>query len=178
MNTKQAYIELYREYHKDESKYPGNSFHPHASKIAALIETYDAKTVLDYGCGKGRQYSQEKLHNLWGFMPALYDPAVMAFNKLPTETFDGIYSTDVMEHIPLSVIPEVFDWIFNHANRFVYFNISTKPAIAVLPNGENAHCTVLTIDQWEDLVLQYNTAQVPTYLNCSGLSRGYRKYFV
>lgn len=174
MNMKQTYIELYKEYHKDESKYPGDSFKPHADKIAQLVKLYSAATLLDYGCGKGRQYSQEHLHYAWGFMPILYDPAVTAFNRLPDQRFDGIYSTDVMEHIPLEIIPEIFTWIFEHADRFVYFNICTRPAIAVLPNGKNAHCTLLNIDEWVDLINKYNLKRIPTYLNCTGTSKGYR----
>ena len=92
---------------------------------------------------------------------------------MPEENFDGIYSTDVMEHIPEEVIPSVFDWIFSHAEKFVFLGISTELAIAILPNGENAHCTIKSIEWWADMVNKHNINRIYTHLNCYGDSNGY-----
>jgi len=174
--VKQHYINLYKEYHSSaEGRYPGNSFGNGYSHISELIEQTSAKRVLDYGCGKGTQYTKLQLHKKWNIgMPVLYDPGVPAFEKLPTGPFDGIYSTDVMEHIPESVIPSIFSWIFANATKFVFLGICTRPAIAVLPNGENAHCTVKSIDWWKDKIEQHNVNKVYTHLKCYGDSNGYK----
>ena len=53
-----------------------------------------------------------------------------------------------MEHIPKEQLPETFYNIFSRAEKFVFLAICTKPAIAVLPSGENAHCTVREASWW------------------------------
>jgi hypothetical protein len=172
---KNKYIEQYKKYHSNLELYPGNSFANGYLHITDLIQDTNAKTVLDYGCGKGTQYTERKMHEVWNIdMPTLYDPAVPQFEKLPKQIFDGIYSTDVMEHIPEEVIPSVFNWIFTHATKFVFLGISTRPAIAVLPNGENAHCTVKPIEWWEDMINEYNSNHIYTHLKCYGNSNGYK----
>lgn len=173
-SIKEQYIQQYKQYHSKADKYPGNSFRNGYQHITDLIRETQAQTVLDYGCGKGEQYKVQKRHEVWGIgMPTLYDPAVPEFETLPDQMFDGIYSTDVMEHIPEEVIPEVFDWIFNHANKFVFLGISTQPARAILPNGENAHCTVKPISWWADQIKKHKP--VYTHLKCYGNSTGYLK---
>ena len=52
-------------------------------------------------------------------MPALYDPGVEQFEKMPKGKFDGVYSTDVMEHIPEEELPESLEFIFSKADKFV-----------------------------------------------------------
>ena len=169
---KDKYVEQYKLYHQngwgDGVSYPTQHKH-----IVDLIADTQSKSVLDYGCGKAQQYKKLGLHNDWGFMPSLYDPSIPEFSKLPEQNFDGIYSTDVMEHIPESVIPEVFDYIFSHANKFVFLGICTRLAIAVLPNGENAHCTVKPIEWWADKINEHNQNKIYTHLKCYGDSNGY-----
>jgi hypothetical protein len=55
-----------------------------------------------------------------------------------------------MEHIPEEQIPHVFKQISQSATRFVFLAIATDLAIALLPNGENAHCTIKPLDWWVD----------------------------
>lgn len=172
VSIKEKYIDQYKQYHSSPEKYPGISFKNGYDHITQLIQETGSTSVLDYGCGKGTQYTQKKYHEVWNIgMPSLYDPAVPEFETLPDQVFDGIYSTDVMEHIPEEVIPEVFDWIFNHAEKFVFLGIATSPARAILPNGENAHCTVKPIEWWADQIK--NHKPVYTHLKCYGKSNGY-----
>ena len=172
--VKDYYIDLYKQYHNKVDRYPGNSFANGYSEITKLIVETNSKTVLDYGCGKALQYTRHKLHEKWNIgMPTLYDPAVSGLDKLPDGPFDGIYSTDVMEHIPEEIIPSVFEWIFSKANKFVFLGICTRPAVAILPNGENAHCTVQTIDWWKDMIIKHSPKPVYTHLKCYGNSNGY-----
>ena len=166
-------IDLYKLYHQDKNKYVGDSFKHQQPYITALINETKSRTLLDYGCGKGEQYLKENLQSNWNFkLLALYDPAVPKFSKLPKEKYDMIYSTDVMEHIPEKEIQEVFKYIFSHATKCVFLGICTRPAIAKLPNGENAHCTLKPIEWWEEKVKEHSS--VYTHLKCYGNSNGYK----
>jgi len=168
------WIEQYKQYHAElNTNYPGNNLKPQLHHIKDLVQDTKAKTLLDFGCGKGLQYTKYKHHKELGVMPALYDPAVPEYNTLPEGTFDGVYSTDVMEHIPKEQIPETFQTIFEKAERFVFLAICTKPAIAVLPNGENAHCTVKPIGWWTSMIEKYASKRVYTHLKTYGNCNNY-----
>lgn len=175
IQTRRKYINLYKEYHAMHEKgYPGNSFRRNGwEPVTELIFETSPTTLLDYGCGKGKQYHDEKLHEPWGIMPTLYDPGFPEHENLPEGPFDGIYSTDVMEHIPEQVIPSVFEWIFSNATKFVYLGICTRLALARLPNGENAHCTVKSHEWWADKIREHNKNNIYTHLRCYGDSDGY-----
>lgn len=171
--TRKKYIKLYKEYHSHGDTYTGWSFKNGYKHVTNLISETNSNTLLDYGCGKGQQYHVDKLHEPWGIMPSLYDPGVTEYENLPDGPFDGIYSTDVMEHIPEQVIPSVFDWIFSNATKFVFLGICTRPAFATLPNGENAHCTVYPHEWWADKIREHNKNNIYTHLKCYGESEGY-----
>ena len=168
------WIEEYKKYHAEkDTNYPGNNLNPQLHHIIDLVKDTKATTLLDYGCGKGLQYSKWKHHEELGIMPELYDPAVPEYETLPDGPFDGVYSTDVMEHIPKEHLPETFENIFSRAKRFVFLAICTKPAIAVLPNGENAHCTVESIGFWEKMIEKHSPKRVYTHLKTYGNCNNY-----
>ena len=41
--------------------------------------------------------------------------------------------------------------MFSYANRFVFACVACFPALATLPNGENAHCTVRPFSWWREI---------------------------
>ena len=109
---------------------------------------------------------------------SLYDPAYEEHNILPEKTFDGVISTDVLEHIPEEVIPKTLSQIFERAEKFVYLAICTRLAQAILPNGENAHCTVKEPNWWENHILSANKDKVMTEVHWYGNHNDYRKYYI
>ena len=165
-----SYIDLYKEMHLNESVFPGDSLKEHVVFLKDLIKQYTPKTLLDYGCGKGNQYFIDKAHEQYfnGIMPYLYDPAVESHNTLPNEPVDGLFSTDVLEHIPENELDLVFEQMYELSNKFVYHGICTIPAVAKLPNGENAHVTIKSIDWWVDKILKHSDKT--TWIYCYGLS--------
>ena len=102
-SLKLKYVDQYKKMREIKSNiFPGFSLtsHDNIKKIKTLIDETNSKTILDYGCGGGEQYTELNSHKEWGIdMPALYDPAEKEYSTLPTNTFDGIISTDVFEHI-------------------------------------------------------------------------------
>jgi len=148
------YIKQYVELHKN-NMFNHIGFFLNVGFIAHLVKTTGAKSLLDYGSGDGKQYTEMEFHNAWGIMPSLYDPAIEEICVLADEQFDGIICTDVMEHIPhQNIIPTLIE-LFNKTTKFIYFNISLKPASKMLPNGENCH---ITLESWEWWVNKIRTA--------------------
>lgn len=162
-------VAMYREMHFEgekflgippEKTFPGQSLPPHAGRIKSYIDKYGAKTLLDYGCGKGVQYqpaqvkvSDGRVFNsipeFWGVTVALYDPAYTPFSTLPTGKYEAVISTDVLEHCPEDDVDWIVDEIFGYATKFVYANVACYPASKRLPNGENAHTTIKPLEYWQ-----------------------------
>ena len=165
------WIEEYKKFHLEQNDYGnGGALKFHFNHIEDLIKDTKSETLLDFGCGKAEVYEI----NDWGWpKPSLYDPAVLEYEKLPDGPFHGVYSTDVMEHIPKEHLPEVFDYIFSKAERFVFLAICTKPSIAVLPSGENAHCTVEPMNFWVEMINKYSPKKVYTHIKTYGNDNNY-----
>jgi len=165
-------LEQYRKMHEQgekllgippESTFTGLSLLPQVVRIKNLIDLTTAETLLDYGSGKGVQYERhyidtEEKHfdsvlDYWDIEEmTCYDPGFSPFSGLPTQNFDGVISTDVLEHCPVDDLPWIIDEIFCYAEKFVFANIASYPAKKSLPNGENAHCTQQGKEWWEDLI--------------------------
>jgi hypothetical protein len=175
----QRLLGLYREMHRDgevhlgippDQTFPGKSLPPQAGHIKRLIDATGAKTVLDYGSGKGNQYLPMPWKDeggtvhvgvaaWWGVDVRCYDPAYPTFSELPTGKFDGVISTDVLEHCPEEDMPWIVGALFGYATRFVFASVACFPARKHLPNGQNAHCTIRPLKWWRQLVEQVARAR-------------------
>ena len=146
-----------------EKAYPGNELPKFISPIKKMIDKHGARTILDYGAGKGRQYDSIKVEMpngeilpdircYWGVdQITCYDPAVPAHNTLPGSPSDGVISTDMLEHCYAGDVPWIVREMFSLAGRFVFANIACYPAKARLPSGDNAHITIRHPQWWEGL---------------------------
>lgn len=168
--------ELYREMHEKGTRnvaegsksgvetFPGGSLLQHIATVEKLVRYTDSQSVLNYGCGKGMLYKQENIKlpdgrtipsvkAFWGLDEIhLYDPGVEDYAERPQGQFDGLLSTDVLEHIPEEDIDWVLEECFAYARKFVYMNIASYPAQKVLPNGWNAHITIKPPMWWRERI--------------------------
>ena len=165
-------LEQYRAMHRDgdvrrgtpaEQTFDGKSLPRQAQRIRKLIQRTGAKTLLDYGCGKGRQYQPAKIldngaviansiQEYWGVESIrCYDPGHAPFSALPEGRFDGVVCTDVLEHCPEEDLPWIVGELFGYARLFVFANVACYPAAKKLPNGENAHCTIRPVEFWKEI---------------------------
>jgi FkbM family methyltransferase len=143
-----------------EKTFPGKSLDRHIVRIKRLVDTTGAKSVLDYGAGKGFQYRPKKvvvdgrhvadsIAEYWDVDEVrCYDPGYPPHQALPGEMFDGVVCTDVLEHVPEDDVGWVLGELFSHAKAFVYVNVACFPAQKSLPNGENAHVTLRPPQWW------------------------------
>lgn len=142
--------------------FPGNELPLFAQPIKQLITLCGARTLLDYGAGKGKQYewpltvegrSYPSVRAYWNDVDVqCYEPALGAA-PLPVDArFDGVLCTDVLEHIAESDIPWVLNELFGRTRHFVFASIACFEALARLPDGSNAHCTVHPPAWWKGLL--------------------------
>ncbi|MEK6749122.1 MAG: class I SAM-dependent methyltransferase [Pseudomonadota bacterium] len=167
-------IEQYRKLHHEgdpaqglpgAKMFPGIALLPQAPRIAQLVAETNAQTLLDYGCGKGHQYTVAydapdgshwpSVQQFWGVTSIhCYDPAYLPYSQKPTGQFDGVICTDVLEHCPEQDLPWIIETLFIYAKKFLFVNAACYPAVKKLPNGENAHSTVKPPTWWGDLFVK------------------------
>ena len=148
-----------------EQTFPGESLPKEAARIKRLIKLTGARTILDYGAGKGQQYlpfriadedertEYPDIRSYWGVDEIrCYDPGYRPFTALPSGKFDGVICTDVLEHCPEEDVPWILGELFGYANSFVYANVACFPARKRLPSGGNAHCTIKPVRWWEEQI--------------------------
>jgi hypothetical protein len=141
----QENIEQYRQIHATK-KY-GDSSTPDVPDLAAILRPLRPKSLIDYGAGQsdtalwlGRALEMD--------LVTLYDPAVKGRDHFPQLlTYDVAICIDVMEHIPEEDVNEVLK-IIREFTPYVVFIIHMFPAVEILPNGQNAHCTLHDVDWW------------------------------
>ncbi len=165
-------VALYRRMHEEgdgtlpaEKMFAGMPRLEQIGHLKFLVDRHAAKSLLDYGSGKGMQWrmdfnlgdffetDQKRLRHFLGLETVhCYDPGYEPFAKPPPMQYDGVICLDVLEHCPEDDIPWVLEQIFGYASSFVLANIASYPASKVLANGENAHCTVKPVTWWRDLI--------------------------
>ena len=151
MDIEQHYIDLYKVMHQDKRNYQGISLMKETPNIANIVLETNSHTVLDYGCGKGNQYIESHLNILFHIPDDnifMYDPGFDEHKKLPDRKFDGVISTDVMEHIHQDECDKVLEEIFAYAEHSVFFTISCNPAKKHFPDGTNYHVNCKPEEWW------------------------------
>jgi hypothetical protein len=165
----QKYVNLYKEYHKaheDGGKqvgYSGRSILRQIGYIRELLTKAGAKTLLDYGCGRGEQYTwrnfpvgEKTIPSLAEYFGvnsvSLHDPAVPKHCARPVGKHDAVICTDVLEHIPESQVNWVLNDICSFSEKCVFLSIACYKAGTILSNGENAHTTVRPPRWWKQRI--------------------------
>ena len=135
------------EFQKKESPWAGYDAKNYAEEIKCLRKHHRAKTLLDYGCGKGYQYTRRTptFDQITGFRSCyLFDPCVDKFKKPPRSNrkFDAIICLQVLRHIPNQDIPWLKEYFARTAKKFVMIGefhptIKQKPKKVTTQDGEN-----------------------------------------
>lgn len=139
---------IYRELAADGGNFWGNNIVQYERTIGKMIHRTGAKSILDYGCGRGDPWKHGWAARLGAESVALYDPAFPQHDQLPAGTFDGVLCSDVLEHVPEEEVPALVRTLFDKANLFVWASVCCRPAKKVLPDGRNMHVTVRPLAWW------------------------------
>jgi hypothetical protein len=181
MGTYETFVDQYKQYHATfdggrQSGYSGRSILKQLKAIRTLAHKSGAKTALDYGCGRGEQYSWtdievegEKVGSLREYFGldsvTLFDPAVPAHMQRPTSEYDLVICTDVLEHIHKSDVDWVLRDIIGFSRKAVFLSIANYKAGTLLPNGENAHTTIENLSHWSGRIKQAKASRTDLRIN-------------
>jgi len=166
INSKEYLISEYVKIHNNPSLYSGDYTEFHGNKIKELIIANNCLSILDYGSGKGQQYTVDNIHIKYfnGILPTLYDPAVPNIDILPAGTFDLVVCTDVLEHIPESLLDEVLSEIYSKAKFCVYLGICNSNAQTKLSDGRDVHITKQRGPWWIKKILPHSKVKTQLYV--------------
>ena len=131
----------------------GSTLRKALERIASIVAEIPTKTILDYGCGSGEQYTDARMHEAWGgILPTLFDPAVPEYENLPAGTFDGVICTGVLEHIPRKhgELADAIERLASYADKWAFISIGCSPSHKTLPNMVNAHVTIRPEEWWHE----------------------------
>ena len=164
-------IEFYKQMHiegvdlidgskkNSQASYNGRTTSQYAEIIKKIINKNDYKNLFEYGCGKAFYYENSfnlnnkeisSLKDCWDVEIKLYDPCFEKYSKLPNKKSDLTICIDVLEHIPEDDIDWVLNELFELTKCMVFMNIACTPALALLPNGKNAHINIQTPKWWHN----------------------------
>lgn len=148
-------LELTRNFHATQKTFTGRFLLHYVRELKQVIDELGCKTLLDYGCGKGRQWNEPMEENgpmladLLGVTSTLYDPGWPAYEKEPTGKFDIVVCTQVLGSIPIADLPWAVDRLHSFATKAVFVGErlgKVKKLIHIHMRKEMPH--EWTHDQW------------------------------
>ena len=79
----------------------------------------------------------------------MYKRQVIEYSTVKKQTYDLVFSNDVLEHIEPEYVTNVLQHINALADKFIWLRIDTNPARKVLQDGRNAHISLNSSDWWK-----------------------------
>ncbi len=107
-------------FHATHKTWSGKGTLQYKEYLKFLIEKYDIKTVLDFGCGKGIQYSIYNLDKELGITVTQYDPCIHGLEAWPTEQFDMVIALDCIGRINVNDLNWLYETFSLWATKCVF----------------------------------------------------------
>lgn len=108
-----------------------------------VIQSFNIKSLLDYGAGKCRLKTSIKSEV--NYTP--YEPSNPLWSQTP-EPCEFVTCIDVLEHIEPELLDNVLDDLKRLVDKYGLFTIHTGPAVKILPDGRNAHLIQQPLEWW------------------------------
>lgn len=146
------YSENVQQYKDIYANVYGNSSFVYFDYVADLVKKRNPRSILDYGCGWS-----DLVCYFWNDGKRVvdrFDPAIPRFKEVSRSHYDLILCTDVLEHIGIADIDRLFSEM-SALGKHVFFVISTQLAQTILPDGRNAHITILSDKEWMGWIQDY-----------------------
>lgn len=149
------YLEEQRRLHAAPRGYGGRGS-KWAPTVLEVMREFGCATMLDYGCGQGSLVrtlqalpthlvqSKQQVCDLYE-----YDPAIPGKDAPPTQRFDLVVCTDVLEHIESTKIDAVMRHLSDLTARALFAVVSLVPTAKTLSDGQQAHILLRSVDWWK-----------------------------
>jgi hypothetical protein len=129
-------IERGKQFQLENKAWAGFDIVKYQKQIKDLVIRYGAKTILDYGCGKGNQYTEKLSYDYevqtfdeWlGVEVYKYDPCVEEFSVPPPDgtKFDGVICSQVLGSIPHNDLDWVAKELESYSDKFCFISLNFK----------------------------------------------------
>lgn len=123
-----------------------------AQTVSNAIEAHGLTSILDYGCGQNTLIGALRDKGWAGIAMKGYDPAVWGLMQAPTGIWDGVVCTDVLEHVEADKLEAVMDHLTLLTGRWLLLSIGLEECGKTLPDGRNAHITLMPRHVWMDML--------------------------
>lgn len=160
------------EFHATHKTFNGRFFLRYIDDVRKVIDDFECRTLLDYGCGKGKQWEAilppENADENWephagspgmcaadylGVKVTKYDPAYPPFAAEPQGKFDIVVCTQVLGSIPIIDLPWAVDRLYAFANDAVFVGERLGPVKKLVHAHMRAEMPYeWTRDQWEGVL--------------------------
>lgn len=156
-------------HHGRSKTFSGSLLIPHRYWLAAMSRRLNATSALEYGCGKGTQYTEPMLINagavgpLWqsfenvlGYTVTKYDPCIPEFaeDPEPCSGYDIVIVSHVLFWIPTEDLRAwVLPRIFGLARKAVFFAEKVGPEKKRFLTDRGAHPRDLHAIDWIDMLM-------------------------
>lgn len=155
-------------HHARSKTFSGSLVLPHAEWLVAMSKRLGAHSMLDYGCGKGVQYSEEfmvddglngllshTLEQMLGYNVDKFDPAWPPFSEppAPEAKFDIVVLSHVLFWIPTDDLWWVLRRCMAHANKAIFITEKVGDEKKRFLTDRDAHPRGLHAIDWIDLIM-------------------------
>lgn len=109
------------------------------------------RSVLDFGAGQRTMGDYVLSNNIVdGLEWTDYDPGIPGIDgeNLLDREYDLVVSSDVLEHVEPDMVAGTIRQLSKCARKAQYHHIACDPCGLILPDGRNAHLTVMPPDWW------------------------------
>lgn len=125
-NTYLKSVELGSEFHKTHKTWAGKGTFQYTDHLLFLRKKYNATSMLDFGCGKGVQFIDNKLQNIVGCEIEGYDPCIHGLDKWPTGKWDIVYSLDAITAVDDQDMRWLFESFSTWATKAIFISSQTS----------------------------------------------------
>lgn len=144
-------IDQYRQIHS--SRQYGDTSIKNLRYVRPQVVFLAPESIIDFGCGRSQLV--DVIGDACDAKTFRYDPAIPDYSEKPKGgPFDLLINVDVLEHIPEDELDAIVGEMASLCKNAIIV-IDTRPAEAVLPNGENAHCTLKTHECWQNYLARF-----------------------